>query len=197
MDDNKQNKLKSMKRNKILFSVVFLILGILLVIWPRQSAAIGCRMIGAAVLVYGIITVIHYFTKKDTVPKLLLFTGIVIAVIGLSILAFPDWLLKFIPKLAGVIILIDGAANLVENMTLGKQNYKKWWLSLIFAILTIAVGLALIIKPLGAIKLIFILIGASMIFDAVTSFWIATRIRTEAIPDVTDAQTVDYKDVDE
>ena len=86
-------------------------------------------MIGAAVLVYGIITVIHYFTKKDTVPKLLLFTGIVIAVIGLSIFAFPDWLLKFIPKLAGVIILIDGAANLVETMTLGKQNYKKWWLS--------------------------------------------------------------------
>ena len=197
MDVGEKNKLISIKRNKILFSLIFLILGILLVVWPRQSAEMGCRLIGAAVLVYGIISIIHYLTKKEHASKFLLIAGVIIAIFGLSIVIFPDWLLKFIPKLAGAIILIDGVANLLETMTLGRQKFGKWWLSLIFAILTIVVGLILIIRPLGAIKMIFMLVGLSMIYDAVTSFWIATRILTDTIPDVSNAQTVEYKEVDE
>ena len=63
MDAMKQ--LKIAKNGYILMSVLFMILGACLIIWPDCSMAVFCTAVGIMLIVYGLIKILGYFSIEE------------------------------------------------------------------------------------------------------------------------------------
>ena len=61
MDALKQLKLA--KNGYIVMSILFMILGICLIIWPDCSMAVFCTAVGIMLIAYGCIKIIGYFSR--------------------------------------------------------------------------------------------------------------------------------------
>lgn len=53
---NAKKRLHTMKWNKVITSLIFIILGVVLLIWPNTALDVVCRIVGAGLLVGGVVT---------------------------------------------------------------------------------------------------------------------------------------------
>ncbi len=154
-------------------SVISLLIGIIMVIYPEKTISVICYGIAAAVVIYGIIDIISYFTAKsyDGAFSLTLIKGVVAAVIGIIIFIRPRYLITFIPIVMGVLLIIDGINSVQKSVYLKNNNVYFWHISMIESIITFALGIFVLIKPLTVDKAIIICLGIAFIWYGVSSFW--------------------------
>ena len=73
-------------------------------------------------------------------------------------------------------IVVSGLINLGETFILSRSKYKKWWISLIIAVITIACGIFVINRALGLASLITRIAGGVLIFDGASHLWVTSRV---------------------
>ena len=170
--------LKKLKTNVVISSLVCIVIGIVLVIWPDLTMEIACLAIGAALLIGGILRLISYFTARDgsVYSQVNLIFGIILIVVGGLILWRWDKVLEIIPIIVGIVIVLHGINDLRQAYTLFRNKYDKWWVALILGLLTVGLGVLLILNPFAALDTVVILIGIFLIFDGISTIWIMSRI---------------------
>ena len=176
----KMDRMSQLKKSKLIAGIVAALLGGVLLFWPGLTMELICQFVGAALGITGILTAAVFFTQPKESPfrAASLIAGIPLALLGLFIFLRPSFLIEFIPVVVGVVILMDGVANLMETFGLMKQGYSKWWISLIFAVLTIALGIVLLMQPFGVAKVIIQAIGIIILYNGLSDIFIASRIKT-------------------
>ena len=75
-----------------------------------------------------------------------LIVGIIVTLAGGWIFLHPEDFAAIIPTAIGYLIVLSGITNLLQTFTLSRAHYRKWWLSLLAAVLTIFMGLFLVRK---------------------------------------------------
>lgn len=165
---------KKMKLVYLTLSAVMVLLGLYMVIRPVNSAEIICTAIGIAILVLSILGIIRYITTqvKSARHQVLFAVCVAAAVIGIILLFRPGWILALIHIFIGIGILIDGIFKLVKALEAKSFAREKWWLILIFAILTCLLGLILIFNPFSGVSITMTIIGVILIVEGAQNFWI-------------------------
>ena len=155
-----------------------MLLGLVLLIWPGTTTQIVCMLLGIVLLSYGIIQItIYLFNRERTIiSQGMMLLGIVFAVIGAWILLKPEMIIMAVPVIVGVLIVIHGLHNVVQAIALKKDGYVKWWLALIFGLLTVVFGGVLIYNPFEAVEMVVRLIGIFLIYDGLSDIWILSRV---------------------
>ena len=174
-------KAGQLKKSKIIAGIASALLGIVLLFWPGLTMEIICQVVGAFLGITGILTAAVFFTqpKENPTRAASLVAGIPLAILGLFIFLRPGFLIEFIPIVVGFIVILDGAANLMEAIGVMHQGYDKWWVSLIFALLTIILGLMLVLRPFGIAKFIMRMIGIVVLYNGLSDIYIASRIKNK------------------
>ncbi len=170
--------LKGLKANYTISAALCIMFGVVLIIWPGTTAQIVCRLLGTALLIYGIVQIgIYLFVRERTIASQgMLLLGIVFAVLGAWILLRPNMIIMAVPVIVGILIVIHGVHNVVQAIALKKDGYEKWWLALIFGILTVLAGGVLVYNPFEAVETVVRLIGAFLIYDGGSDLWILSRV---------------------
>lgn len=185
------------KKNYTISALLCVLIGLVLVIWPGTSTRVVCMLLGGVLLVYGLVQILVYVFSRERTLGLqgMLVLGIIFAVIGGWIILRPDLVIAAIPIIVGVLIAIHGLHNITQAIGLKKSGYDKWWLALIFAILTIALGGILIYNPFTVIDTLVRLIGIFLIYDGLSDVWILSRMfSVKKRADVIDAEYVDVEE---
>ncbi len=107
MDALKQLKLA--KNGYIIMSVLFMVLGACLIIWPDCSMAVFCTAVGIMLIVYGLIKILGYFSRDIYCLAFqfdLAFGGLMAAV-GVIIIVRRNLVVNLIFGIFGVLILAD------------------------------------------------------------------------------------------
>ena len=60
---------KRIKWSYVVLSVMFLLLGIYLVVNPETSLIMICRILGAAMAVFGVMKIVLYFIREDVYKR--------------------------------------------------------------------------------------------------------------------------------
>ncbi len=177
----KMDRMGQLKKTKLIAGIVSAVLGGVLLFWPGLTMGLICQFVGAALGITGVLTAAVFFTQPKDSPfrAASLIAGIPLALLGLFIFLRPSFLIEFIPIVVGAIVLLDGIMNLLETFDLMKQKYSKWWVSLIFAALTITMGILLIMRPFGVAKFVMQAIGVIMLYNGLSDIFIASRIKTK------------------
>ena len=165
--------LESIRRMELLMAMISLILGVIMVIFPQKTMSVICYVIAGAILLYGVIDIISYFTSKSYEGNfsLTLLRGVVASVIGIIIFIRPSYLSTFIPIVLGILLIIDGITSIQKSVFLKNNNVYFWHVSMIESILTLALGIFVLINPLSAQTAIIICLGISFIWYGITSVW--------------------------
>ena len=62
----------NMKLSFLLAAVLYIILGLILLIWPGVSATVFCYAFGGILLIYGVVTIVSFFLRDS---RCLLYTS--------------------------------------------------------------------------------------------------------------------------
>ena len=174
--------LKNLKLNFILASVFYLILGVVLVVWPATSSLVLCRLLGGALLLYGLFNLVGFLVRDSGMGafRLELFLGVVATGVGIFFLVQPKLVLSFLPIVMGVYVVMDSAVALKRTLELYRMEYPRWWLSLLLAVVGIILGLVLVLRPFSATTVFFRMVGVVFLYLGVSDFWSLWRVNALA-----------------
>ena len=144
--------LRYVKNGMLLLSVAYIVIGMLLLIMPETSLLWICNIFGVVVLVTGIVCLIQYARIRGTgfTAPFMLVGGVITAGLGIFTLAKPQVVTSFLPIVFGIFIVVDGLSRIGTAIDLAKRKGQKWWLLLLFSIVSVALGVLLVLHPFDA-----------------------------------------------
>ena len=159
-----------------------LILGILLLLWPVGALKLVSYAVGIIIMAGGITSILSRLRsrKRGGGAVWTIFIGAVMTLVGGWIFVNPENFASIIPSAIGYLITLSGIINLLETFTLSKAHYRKWWVSLLAAVLTIMLGLVLINHAFGIAATMVRIGGAALLFTGVSDLWINRRVEQYA-----------------
>ena len=163
--------LRHIKPGMLVFSVLYILLGLLLLLAPQAVADVFCIALGLLVVLCGLQSLYGYFKKDNgsiraAVSLLLSLPTIALGMWALlctvqSAMTF-EWLL---PLLFGLMLLVDGVVRAQSSFALAKRKGQKWWLLLPFSIVSVALGVLLVLHPFDAAVSAVMLCGILLIAE--------------------------------
>ena len=152
-------------------AIVALIGGLVLVIWPEQVKNYSMYILGALILLIGIVNIALYYTGKWKREKtsLLMLNSIVDIAFGLVLLIFPSFFINFIMFVFGLVLLIFGLGDIV-NLVRTSRVAPIPWTVFIGPSLTVIIGVIMFFFPGKAGNWLFILFGAGLLLYSVSEF---------------------------
>ena len=193
--------MKIAKIGYIVLSALFCAAGILFIVAPELSVSIIGVCIGIAMILFGIVKLIGYFSK-DLFRLAFQFDlefGILMIILGVIVLFHPRNLMAFICVALGISILLDGLFKIRIAMDSRQFGIKSWWLILSLAIVTGVIGVFLILDSVIGSWALSVLLGLTLLLEGMLNLYTVIStvlIVKNQIPDVieTDAFEMDGKE---
>ncbi len=178
--------------------LIFLVVGILFIVFPESSLNVICYVLGALMLVAGVVR-LGFAIFRPTGSRFadLIFAGVII-VVGILLLAAQSTVVDFVTVVLGIVLIIDAVLKIEENVALRKLNPVRWCIILAVAAVCIALGVAVVAlsfaETVSVSDILMIVVGISMLFDAVYSIAILVY---SALKEVKGERAVNVIDIDD
>lgn len=183
--------LRTIKNGMLLLSIAYILLGVLLLVMPETSLLWICYAFGVVVLITGIFCLIRYARLRGIsfAAPFFLVAGVITAGLGLFALAQPQVVASFLPVTFGLFILIDGCSRVGSAMDLARRHGERWWMMLLFSVLSILLGVLLIWQPFDAAVSAVMLCGILLIVEGAVNLGCAvyTAMELRALDRMADA----------
>ena len=165
---------KSFQKAMIISSVVFLVIGLVLVIWPDAARQIIIYAIGAAALLYGGFRIVDFFVRKEHLAnsvQLGVALGIACLLLGLFLIFKADLVVSLLASLIGVAVIIDSVLRLQISLNLRYFGSAYWVILLVTALVTLGLGILLLFNPFTAVRVATIIAGVLLLLDGGFTLW--------------------------
>lgn len=151
-------------------SILYIVLGVVLIIFPDKALKLGCGLIGLVTLGYGIVRIFSYIRGGSAQSqRFQLFIGIILGVVGIFLLVCPQIVVSLIPVALGVYILVDSITDIKQALDLKALGFENWWITLLAALLLAVFGVVMILQPFTLVSNLVIFIGIGFVFDGVST----------------------------
>ena len=174
-------KLKAMKRNRIIYSLVIIALGACLLIWPDLVLTLFSQIIGGIFLAAGVIEIGYVIWNRGGFfgKGFLVLVGACMLSVGLWMLTRPVDIASMVPTVMGVIVVSSGIMNLLETVTLARQKSRFGFFSALLALATIGLGVLLIFYAFPIATTAVRVAGGIQIYNGISDLIIVLKIRTK------------------
>ena len=188
--------MKTAKIGYIVMSVLFCVLGVVLLFTQGVSALWIGRLLGIGLILFGAIKLVGYFSRDlfRLAFQYDLAFGLLLMVLGIVTLSHPGDALSFLCVMFGIPVLADGLFKIQIAMDSRQFGIRNWWLVLVLAALTCVVGVVLVFRPMTGVRALTALMGLSLLCDGVLNLSVAlctVKIVDYQRPDV--IETDDYE----
>ena len=156
--------MKPIKALYITISILSLLAGIALVIWPGASVITICYVVGSAAILVGAVRLAGYFSK-DSYNLNFQFDfamGLVFLILGTVLIFHPGDTVAVLHFSVGILVLVDSVFKLQTALDAKHFGLKKWWVMLLCALLCAGLGLVLVILPFRTAEILVKVTGAAL-----------------------------------
>ena len=181
------------KYGYILISLVFCAAGVAIMLLPTLSLSAIGTFLGCAMLVFGVIKMIGYFSKDlfRLAFQYDLQFGVLLCVLGIITLARRQNAGEFICIAYGICMLAESLFKAKTALEARRFGIRQWWLTLTLAILSGVAGVLVMIWPVATIHMVKLILGISLLTEGVLSLSVAVsmvKIIDHQKPDVIDVE---------
>lgn len=137
-------------RVSLISSIMFLVFGILLTVKTESVIKTVSIVIGALLVIIGIIPIINYFRNRNQglFASATFLYGVFSIVAGLMLLFNNKIIATIIPIFTGVWMIVGSVNKIQISMALRDNKNKLWLSTFIFSIIILVLGAIFIIDPL-------------------------------------------------
>ena len=185
--------IRAAKTGYIILSAIFCGLGVLLMADPGLSVALIGDIVGIALMAFGIIKLIGYFSKDlyRLAFQFDLAFGILLFALGLALLIKPESAMNILCIILGIEIIADGLFKVQTSLDARRFGLNTWWLILSLAIIDGAIGAVLIFYPSESGRTLNWLLGLSLMVEGILNLCVALcaiKIIEHQRPDAIEAE---------
>lgn len=172
------NNLFTKFRTEMVFrSVVMIIAGVVLVIFPSATQNTIAYAIAIVLVICGLLRILRYcgvfgrsknnseYGLNEYASPMDLVTGILMIVFAALV---AKVLISFIPVVLGIVVLISGLIKLEQAIELLRSHRGNWIGVLIMSAITIVVGLLAVFNPFETGNILLRVIGIGLAFGGIT-----------------------------
>ena len=172
------NILKNIKKSFIITSLLYILFGIILIVFPEDIGRLICYLFGGIIMIFGIINIINYISKEAYQPfnNYSLVTGLICAAVSIIFFAKADFIISIFPFIFGVIIIINSIIKVQQAFDMKRIGYAKWWWVLVFAAVSLVLGIIVVVNPFAAAKTLIIFVGVVFIIDGIADLFTMAKI---------------------
>lgn len=168
--------LKQMKWSNILMSLAYIVIGVLLILYPDISASVISYIIGIGLCVFGAVHLIGYFLSdvKDSLYNNSFTLGLMTVVFGIAVIAKKDLIIDMIPIILGLIIITSGLMKVQRSVVASRIHYSASIYYAILGMISIAFGIVIMFFLSGqaATNILFIVIGCGLVYSGASDLFI-------------------------
>ncbi|MBQ3296856.1 DUF308 domain-containing protein [Candidatus Saccharibacteria bacterium] len=137
-------------------SLLILIFGILMVVWPDITVVVIANILGAIFIISGIYQIINYFVVKGQTDFFnnSLLIGMLSLLVGIAILIIGEDLANVFRVIIGIWVIYEALARVNTAIKLHAAGIKAWSYILIIAICMLAIGIFVTFNQGAIISLI-------------------------------------------
>ena len=167
--------IRAAKAGYVALSAGFCLLGALLMLRPGLSIAVIGDIVGAALIAFGAVKLMGYFSKDlyRLAFQFDLAFGILLIALGLAILIRPNLAVNVLCIILGIEIIADGLFKLQTALDARRFGLERWWLILVLAVLAGAVGAVLVMNPVEGARAIAALLGGALLAEGALNLSVA------------------------
>ncbi len=165
--------LKTYKTTILILSAFYILLGLVLIIWPSESKIVMCYIAGAAATLLGVISLIMSFARRDASgsPAVKLITGIVFLTIGLILLCGAKAVVTIVGILIGIALIINSIMRFQASVELKSSGASAWFVIAIVSAVMFVLGVILLFIPYEGMNGATIVSGVSLVLDGIFNLW--------------------------
>lgn len=165
--------LKKAKETTLITSIIYLLLGLFMIIFPEIVSNSISYVIGALILFFGLTKMISYFNLeyKNFFTGFLLFISLAAIILGIYIIFAPETFISMIPFMIGLVIIVNGIQKISQAFYIKKFQETNVTPLFIYAAILIVLGVLLISNPFGAIQIVIRIIGIFLVIDSIEEYW--------------------------
>lgn len=189
---------KEIKTNLVLTSLLLLVLGFILLLIPDLVVDVIGWVLGGILVLMGAINLIVYFVgltnfswyNQDFVG------GVMQILFGLFVCMYARPIAGLIPLVFGIVLLIHGVGGIGRALEVRSYQGKHWIFAMILAVVSTLLGLVCIFNPFGTGTSLLRVIGACLIYTAVSDFITMIRAKKDLqdLHDMLKGAPKDYED---
>jgi len=165
----KTHKILGFTLTELLLGAAAIVLGLVLLIWPNMAVSVILNGIGIICIIIGAVNAIRYFLldARQSIASNELAIGLSWAAAGALVIALKPLLISILPFFFGLIVLIGGLVKVQGTLGFKRMNSARWYLELIFAIVSIALGLLILLNPFNTAMVLMRFIGGALVIEAI------------------------------
>ena len=175
--------LKNLKWNAILTALIYVVAGVILIIFPDKVQNVICNIIGLVGIILGVIRIFMYLSAEvqDAIYRNDFVEGIVLILIGILVIYQKTIIQSLIPFIVAIVIIVDGFVKLQDGIDAKRLGYDKSYIYVIFAAISIIVGLIVMFNLVDTGNILFQILGGGLVYcgisDIVSVVFIANRVK--------------------
>ncbi|HOO27268.1 MAG TPA: DUF308 domain-containing protein [Lachnospiraceae bacterium] len=161
---------KKMKINTFLVSLLYVVLGVIMILFPKTTMKTICYIFAGILILIGLVYTFSYFKRNivESYYRYDLVYGLVTILCGVLVISKVDLLIDLIPIVMGLLIFGNGIIKLQHAIDLKRVDFSGWFYVLIFSLLCISIGAVLIVQPAFIAETVTMIIGISFTFSGIT-----------------------------
>ena len=160
--------LKTLKKElnfSIIASLIYIVIGIVIVSNPETTLSIVGRIVAGLAIVYGtIISIINIANLKEEGD---LSFGILLIVMGIALLIFPNSLNILFSLGVGIWFITSSVSRIKFAILIKEVKDVNWKIILVSAIITLILGICFIFTPLSTAVIVTTISGLLMVVYAI------------------------------
>ena len=171
------------KKNNLLRSTLFdglllIVLGVVMLIWPLESLGFLCVVIGAVLVLMGLIRLILFGRKeKDERRVRDIPIGLLQIAGGIALIIRPDFFITVFQYVTGVLILYGAVLMFAQAVRLRREKGALFAASLAFACVTTLLAVIILVNPAAFASFMTQLHGVALIAEGLAMIIVLRKSR--------------------
>jgi len=163
-------KFNSFINFSLFISIIFIIIGIIMLIYPKMSLEVLALILAFLLIINGIILLtIDIKLNSNFIPIDIIPASILSILLGLILLLYPNILSLVLPLMLGTWFIMTNIFKIRLNLYLSKIKDTPWILLTLIDCLSIICGFILILNPINSSIAITLFIGIIIVIYAISN----------------------------
>lgn len=186
--------MREVKIDVIVTSVVCMVMGVVLILFPTQVVTVACQAVGVVLAILGGVRLVSTLLSK--VKSGIDFPlGLLLLIVGIWILLHPASIESLIFIGVGVTLFVHGIKGIQMAWEAKRNGYTSWLALMLLSLLNAVFGVVCVIDCFGMFTvtatIALTLVGIALIYDGISSIWILSRVRKTAKEFIQDLEAID------
>ncbi len=168
----------------IVLCLVELAVGVVLLIDPDRFTRAVLFVVGAVLLIAGVVCVIRYFISSPemAVMEKNLAIGLLCLLAG-ALFVFRNSLFPSLTHIYGIALLVVGAVKFQQGIDRLRFHMPYWYLTVINALIALVISVLILIDPFKAMEMLWRVVAIALIVEAVLDLAaVITGIKAGPVP---------------